>query len=81
MSAFVDELKLTFPVLLDKDGSVGRAYDARAIPTTYLIDRDGIIFAKAVGSKEWDTPDMISVLSEIVRDGVSYVGISDIETK
>jgi peroxiredoxin len=41
--AFVDELGLTFPVLLDRDGAVGFRYQLRAYPTTFFIDRDGII--------------------------------------
>ena len=80
VQAFVNELELTFPVLLDIEGSVGQTYDARAIPTTYLIDREGLIFGKAVGAKEWDTPAMISVFSEIVGEGVEYKESSHADT-
>ncbi len=42
-AAFVQELGLTFPVLLDRDGSVSNRYQLRALPTTYFVDRLGII--------------------------------------
>ena len=42
-AAFVQELGLTFPILLDRDGSVSNRYQLRALPTTYFIDRQGII--------------------------------------
>lgn len=34
---------LTFPILLDSDGSVSVQYRVRAIPTSFFVDRDGII--------------------------------------
>ena len=42
-AAFVQELGLTFPILLDRDGRVSNRYQLRALPTTYFIDRQGII--------------------------------------
>jgi peroxiredoxin len=36
-----DRMGLKFPVLLDSDKSVSKAYDLSTMPTTYLIDRDG----------------------------------------
>ncbi len=47
--AFVQNLKLTLPVLLDKDGAVSRRYLLRALPSTFIIDRKGIIRAVLVG--------------------------------
>ncbi|NMB88052.1 MAG: TlpA family protein disulfide reductase [Chloroflexi bacterium] len=40
---------LTFPVLFDVDGSVSRLYQMQALPTTFWIDRDGIIRNVVVG--------------------------------
>jgi thiol-disulfide isomerase/thioredoxin len=48
-SAFVEEFGLTFPVLLDVDGSVSRRYQLRALPTTFFIDRQGMIQTVAIG--------------------------------
>jgi len=69
---FVKELGLTFPVLLDTAGSVGTQYGARAIPTTYLFDRKGFIFARMVGARQWDAPEVVGIFREILRDGVTY---------
>ena len=41
--AFVSELGLTVPVLLDTDGAVTRAYMVRALPNTFIVDRKGVI--------------------------------------
>lgn len=46
---FVGEYHLTFPVPLDLDGSISSTYDLRGMPTTYFIDRAGIISDVVVG--------------------------------
>ena len=47
---FVDEHKLTFPILLDKAGEVMDLYQVRAYPTTYMINPEGIITDKITSS-------------------------------
>ena len=34
--AFVQEMNLTFPILLDRTGSVSHRYQLRALPSTYF---------------------------------------------
>ena len=41
--AFVQELGLTFPIVLDRDGAVSRTYRLRALPSTFIVDRKGMI--------------------------------------
>jgi cytochrome c biogenesis protein CcmG/thiol:disulfide interchange protein DsbE len=41
--AFTQELGLTFPVLLDRDGAVTRRYLVRALPSTFIVDRRGVV--------------------------------------
>ena len=36
-------LGLEFPSLLDQDQSIGRLYDVQHLPTTLLIDREGVV--------------------------------------
>lgn len=48
-AAFVRDLGLTFPILFDRKGTVSRRYELQALPTTYLIDRQGIIREVVIG--------------------------------
>ena len=70
--SFAQELKLNFTILLDAQGTVGAQYSARVIPTTYLIDRRGFLFARAVGAREWDAPEMLELLRGILRDETGF---------
>lgn len=46
---FLAELSLTFPVLLDSEGNAGTAYNVLGLPTSFFIDRRGVIRASRVG--------------------------------
>jgi peroxiredoxin len=46
---FVAQHRLTFPILFDEDGSVSQAYQVRSMPTSFFIDRQGIIRRVVVG--------------------------------
>lgn len=67
--AFTQELKLSFPTLLDADGSVANTYGIRPVPATYLIGRDGKILWRAFGSREWDSRDAQKYFARILADG------------
>lgn len=54
---FIEELGLTFTILLDKDGKVSEEYGAWSIPLSYFINRKGEFVGKVVGSREWDSKD------------------------
>jgi len=46
---FAAEYGLTFPIALDRDGEATRLYQVRALPSTFFIDRQGIIRRVVVG--------------------------------
>jgi len=49
ITPFLDEYGLTFPILLDVNNSVGTAYQLRSLPSSFFIDRDGIITEVVIG--------------------------------
>lgn len=46
---FIEEYGLTFPVPLDESGQVGETFQTFTIPTTYMIDTNGLIHTKIIG--------------------------------
>lgn len=63
VKGFIKDRNVTFPVLLDQDGDVGVQYQAITIPTSYLIDSQGIVRKKIVGPMD---KDMMNQLIENV---------------
>lgn len=46
---YVEELGLTFPILLDSKNEVYSLYRVRGMPTTFFLDADGIIRFQHIG--------------------------------
>jgi thiol-disulfide isomerase/thioredoxin len=65
--AFMQDYGLTFPALLDEDGRVNGAYGIQAIPTTFLVDRDGKIILRLVGSINWDTEKIHAAIESLLN--------------
>ena len=64
---YVDELGVTFTVLRDPGGTVERAYGVEALPTSFLIDREGRIAHKLIGPAEWDRDPYRSMILELLE--------------
>lgn len=50
IKSFMNENKYTMPVLLDKDGTIGKRFQVTAIPTTIIINKHGMIKYRKSGA-------------------------------
>jgi cytochrome c biogenesis protein CcmG/thiol:disulfide interchange protein DsbE len=50
---FVQEQGVTFPIALDSDMAVGERYRVRGLPTTFFIDRKGVVRRIWTGEMNW----------------------------
>ena len=55
--AFVKEVGVTYPIVLDEPGKVADRYGAVALPVQYWIDRDGVVRGWAFGELPLDQYD------------------------
>ncbi len=62
---FVKNYNLSFPVLLDTNQAISLRYNVRYIPTTFLIDKDGIIQEVKIGAFR-STAELEESLSKII---------------
>ena len=53
--AFVTNLKITYPVLLDPDSAITKQYGVKAVPFTLIIDRKGITRKRILGEAGSET--------------------------
>jgi cytochrome c-type biogenesis protein len=66
VSAFMKENKLSFPVALDESGKISGLYGVQAIPTSYIIDKRGLIVSRLTGSINWNEPRIIVALQSLL---------------
>jgi len=52
VQAFAQGQGLMFPILLDESSEVARQFEVQGIPTSFFIDRQGIIRARYTGALE-----------------------------
>ena len=62
MFEFTAHYPVSFPLPLDQDGKVVEDYPVTGLPTTYVVDPQGMVTHRAVGSREWDDPALLEPL-------------------
>ena len=64
---FIDEkTKVDFIVLLDEKMELSN-WNVQAIPTTFLVDKNGKVLYKAEGEKAWDDPKFITFFNSFIE--------------
>jgi len=59
---FFDTLPVGFPILLDRDKAVTKAWQVSTLPTTFVLDRTLVPRLVVEGDFDWDRPDTGSKL-------------------
>ncbi len=67
-ASFIKEFDLTFPIPLDRSGTVSRQYQLRALPSTYFVDREGIIRKVIIGGPMSETTIQAAVEEVLERE-------------
>ena len=67
VQAFLLQVHAHLPVLLDPDGTTVKQWKVIAFPMTFVIGRDGIIKLAYFGGLEWDKPNVVTQIQELVN--------------
>ena len=66
---FIAKLALkSVKIYIDPKSEVGHAFSVRGLPTTLLIDRNGLVLGRVEGGAEWDSPKILGVLQHLLSD-------------
>ncbi len=71
VSAFVNRLGLSFPVLMDRTKEVAGAYQTFRFPESLLVGRDGVVLERYVGPKNWDADAYLDRIQRLLADGAA----------
>ena len=67
VAEFARDHGITFPLALDPEGRISKAYGVRGLPATFLLDDEGAIVAAAQGAREWSGPPALGWFAEVLR--------------
>ncbi|MFO7848608.1 MAG: TlpA disulfide reductase family protein [Spirochaetia bacterium] len=65
IESLIEDEGYTFPVLLDEDMEVNQTYGTGSIPTSWIIDPEGMLIARLVGAVDWKKESIVSALSQL----------------
>jgi peroxiredoxin len=62
LSEYKKKFNISVPILIDKNGSVAKAYKVRGHHETIFIDREGRIIAKTFAQRDWTSKEMRNLI-------------------
>ncbi len=67
VAAFMQEYTLTFPAVLDLDGQVSRTYQAFSLPSSFFVDKKGVI--RAVYRGPMPRSVIVGTVEQLLQEG------------
>ena len=67
IKVFFNKYGFTFPLLADNRMKITKLYGVRNIPVTYLIDPDGVVLGRALGVRDWASPDLLAFIDSRLK--------------
>lgn len=71
---FARDMGLTFPLVLDPGGRIKALFGVIALPTTFVVGRDGRAVALAIGPREWPSPPARAMIKALLVEPVPHTG-------
>ena len=63
---FVREFGLTFDILQDRSGRIQQVYQTTGVPESFLVDRNGVIVKRLIGSHNWASEANIALIDRLL---------------
>jgi peroxiredoxin len=67
VAPFVTARKFSFPVALDPSMNMANTYGVRALPSSFIVARDGTLAGLAIGPRHWDNDAAHSLIEGLAR--------------
>jgi len=67
VAPFMKEYKLSFPALLDPEGTIQNLYGTTGVPECFIINKEGIIEKIVIGPMDWATSEVILFFRNLIQ--------------
>lgn len=67
VSEFLKESPYSFPILLDEQNQTQNSYTVFQYPSSFIVDREGIVVKKLVGAVHWMGGDIYNLLHFMLK--------------
>jgi len=63
LKQYIKKHKYNFKIVHDKNAEIRNMYKVKALPTTYIIGRDGKFLARIIGARDWLDQSIFKILA------------------
>ena len=63
---FLTQMRLGIPVLLDPEMQAAKAWNARILPASFVVGRDGRIRYRVVGELDWSSDRVVATITDLI---------------
>ncbi|MEJ2731471.1 MAG: TlpA disulfide reductase family protein [Deltaproteobacteria bacterium] len=67
VAPFMKKYNLSFPALMDPDGTIKTLFQTTGVPESFIINQEGILIEKVIGPKDWATPQMVGFFRNLLQ--------------
>ncbi len=64
---FIQKHRYRLPVLLDPAGKTLDLFEIHRLPATVIIDKKGRIVGRAIGPRDWNSPEVFSLIDQMLQ--------------
>lgn len=67
VAPFMKKYNLSFPALMDPDGTIKNLYQTTGVPESFIINKQGILIQKVIGPRDWARPEIIGFFRDLLQ--------------
>jgi thiol-disulfide isomerase/thioredoxin len=67
VAPFMKEYTLSFPALLDPDGTIQNLYGTTGVPESFIINKKGVIEKIVIGPMDWATSEVVGFFRNLIQ--------------
>ena len=75
VAPFMQAYKLSFPALIDTEGTIKSLYSTTGVPESFIIDKEGILIKKIIGPLDWAAPEILHFLRDLINRPVKKIAL------
>jgi cytochrome c biogenesis protein CcmG/thiol:disulfide interchange protein DsbE len=69
VAPFMKKYNLSFPALMDPDGTIKTLYQTTGVPESFIVNQDGILIEKIIGPRDWAAPEVLRFFRDLIEGG------------
>ncbi len=68
VAPFMIKNNLTFPALVDPQGTTRNIFKTTGVPESFIINRQGLLIKKIIGPLDWASPEVLEFFRQLLQN-------------